>query len=159
MWGIQFSQNILKLLKIKGEKEIMKDKIIGIIIGVISGFLIFKSMLNMILETLILFEGRKEIYILIALTLHIIDIILIILVCINYKKWRKGIEIAIIVISILSFIVPVRKEEEWRNIEEHPQTFFGSGMGDTFEKYEMYYNIYSTIIKENATGELRRGPC
>ena len=75
------------------------------------------------------------------------------------KKYIIIIFLIIIIIAILSFIIPVKKEEKWMTIyDPNPSGFFGAGSA-TLEKYEVYYNIYGFPIKQNATGEITQGPC
>ena len=59
------------------------------------------------------------------------------------KKRILVVEIIAILILILSFIIPIRKEEKWIVVEDtNPTGFFGGGF-TTSEKYEIYYNIYN----------------
>lgn len=138
----------------------MKDKAIGIIIEIISGIIILVSIINL----LFLYAGinnttsSEKLYAWIGLLIQIIIIILMIAIWLNYKKWNKSLIIPIILISVLSFIIPVRKEEGWMTIyDPNPPGFYGAGSA-TLEKYEVYYNIYGFPIKRNATGEITKGP-
>ncbi len=69
-------------------------------------------------------------------------------------KKKSIVIIAILVgIAILSFIIPIRKEEQWRVISNgNPSGFFGQGT-TTSEKYKIYYNIFGIPIIQKATGE------
>ena len=76
-----------------------------------------------------------------------------IITCLNYKKWKKSLIITIIFISILSFIIPIRKGESWIVINDtNPPGFFGGGF-TTSEKYEIYYNVYGVPIFQKSAGE------
>lgn len=91
--------------------------------------------------------------------IQIITIILTIVTSLNYKKWKRGIVITIISILILSFIIPIRKEEEWKIINDTkpPIGFcaFGGGF-TTSEKYKVYYNIYGRRVFEESTGKIQK---
>lgn len=70
-------------------------------------------------------------------------------------KKRTIIFLVLILIVILSFIIPIRKEEKWKVIKNtNPDGFFGGGF-TTSEKYEYYYNIYGLPIMRKATGEIQ----
>lgn len=137
----------------------MKDKIIGIVIGIISGFIIFASIINLFgLYVDIDSKQETSIWIWISFFTQIITIILTIVTSLNYKKWKRGIVITIISILILSFIIPIRKEEEWKVINDtNPIGFctFGGGF-TTSEKYEVYYNIYGRRVFEESTGKIQK---
>lgn len=58
----------------------------------------------------------------------------------------------------MRFIIPIRKEEEWKVINDtNPIGFctFGGGF-TTSEKYEVYYNIYGWRIFKNPTVETQK---
>jgi len=140
----------------------MKDKVIGIIIGLISGIIIFISIINMFLlyfGIIDYFVFVEKIFAWIGIVAHKIIIVAIISTMLFYTKWKKSITIIILSISILSFIIPIRKVEEWKNINNNPGIGLFPVAGiDKLEKYEMYYNIYDFTIKEKATGEIEYGP-
>lgn len=133
----------------------MKDKAIGIIIGIISGIIIFASIINLLFLYLDISDTTStgKIYVWIGLLIQIIIIILMIAICLNYKKWKKSIIITIIFISILSFIIPIRKEEKWRVIEDTNLPGFFVVGSTISEKYKIYYNIYGLPIFQKSTGE------
>ena len=133
----------------------MKDKVIGIIIGIISGIIVFVSIINLLFLYLDINESEEKIYVWIGFSIQIITIILMIAICLNYKKWKKSVIITIILISILSFIIPIRKEEKWIVINDtNPPGFYGGGF-TTSEKYEIYFNIYGISLFKKSTGEIQ----
>ncbi len=136
----------------------MKDKIIGIVIGIIFGFIIWVSIINL-LGLYVDIDSKQETSIWISFFIQIITIILTIVTSLNYKKWKRGIVITIISILILSFIIPIRKEEEWKIINDTkpPIGFcaFGGGF-TTSEKYKVYYNIYGRRVFEESTGKIQK---
>ena len=87
-------------------KNKSKVTIIGILLGLISGVTVFILIMNL----LILYIRERGLWINYFMT--IFAIILIFLICINYKKWKKSIVIILTVILLLSFIIPVRKSSE-----------------------------------------------
>ena len=73
-------------------------------------------------------------------------------------KKENIIAILLLACVILSFVVPIKTEEEWITIEDpNPPGFFGAGAVIS-EKYKIYYNIYGLGIIRLATGEKKTSP-
>lgn len=71
------------------------------------------------------------------------------------KRKKVIIILVLIFIAILSFIIPIRKEEKWKVIKDtNPTGFYGGGF-TTSERYEYYYNIYGLPIMRKPTGEIQ----
>lgn len=133
----------------------MKNKVIGIIIGIICGIIMFVSIINLLYIYVDITDtaSRGKIYVWIGILIQIIIIILIIAICLNYKKWKKSLIITIISISIFSFIIPIREEEKLIVINDtNPLGFYGGGI-TTSEKYKIYFNIYGVPLFHKSTGE------
>lgn len=64
---------------------------------------------------------------------------------------KKKIVIVAVIITLLSFFVPIKMEEEWKvRKDDNSDDLFRVTI---FEKYKIYYNMYNIPVFQKLTGE------